>query len=381
MKSEDREEGKRKQKYTKVMKAINEHTGIVMRVLLMTVILTMLCLFSVPSMSAVQVSENVKFQTPGTNTTFIMGSNFTFDTIEIHSTYLTLGNAIISVCPSVGSTDFTLFNFSVEYKKWNESCSNPAATTNHTIGGLKTNIPYLVKVNGAIYGHYTSNESGYVFFTYSGGYSETVFEMEEADATLTAVNISPTTQTVLSNEPFTVNVTVNPAVPIAGAQFDLSFNSSLVTANSVAEGNLLKQGGANTYFSPGTIDNTSGTITGVAGAITTLGETVSSPGVFATIQMTAKSAEGTSTLDISNVIVGDVNGNPVSITVNDGSVTVTPYPDWDVNYDGHVNVLDMIRVGQHWGETGAAHWIREDVNRDGSVNVLDMILIGQHWTG
>jgi hypothetical protein len=39
----------------------------------------------------------------------------------------------------------------------------------------------------------------------------------------------------------------------------------------------------------------------------------------------------------------------------------------------------MTVVGQHWGETGAAHWIRADVNRDGAVNVLDMILIGQHW--
>ena len=62
-----------------------------------------------------------------------------------------------------------------------------------------------------------------------------------------------------------------------------------------------------------------------------------------------------------------------------GGVTVCP--DWDVNLDLSVNVLDMTLVGQHWGETGAAHWIREDVNRDGAINVLDMILIGQHWTG
>ena len=121
---------------------------------------------------------------------------------------------------------------------------------------------------------------------------------------------------------FAVNVTIDPKVAIAGTQFDLSFNPSLVSANSVTEGNLLKQGGANTYFSPRTIDNTAGTITGVAGAITTPGQTMSSPGVFATIQMTAKSADGTSPLDLSNVIVGDINGNPVSITVNDGSVTV-----------------------------------------------------------
>ncbi len=55
------------------------------------------------------------------------------------------------------------------------------------------------------------------------------------------------------------------------------------------------------------------------------------------------------------------------------------YPDWDVNQDGNINVLDMVLIGQHWGETGSPGWIREDINQDGSVNVLDMVLIGQHW--
>jgi hypothetical protein len=149
-------------------------------------------------------------------------------------------------------------------------------------------------------------------------------------AQATVVNVSPSTQNVAKGETFTIDITIDPGASIAGAQFDLSFNPALVSVNSMTEGNLLKQGGANTYFSPGTIDNTAGTITGVAGAITTPGQTVSSSGVFATIQMTAKSVDGTSLLDLSNVIVGDINGNPVSITVNDGSVTVgvspTPTP-------------------------------------------------------
>ncbi len=44
--------------------------------------------------------------------------------------------------------------------------------------------------------------------------------------------------------------------------------------------------------------------------------------MFATIEMTAQSVDGTSALDLSNVIVEDINGQPVAITVNDGSVTV-----------------------------------------------------------
>jgi hypothetical protein len=102
----------------------------------------------------------------------------------------------------------------------------------------------------------------------------------------------------------------------------LSFDPSLLTANSVAEGNLLSQGGASTFFMAGTINNAAGTISGVAGAIIVPGQTVSSPGTFATISFTAKTTAGTSPLDLSNVIAGNAQGQPVTITVTDGQVTV-----------------------------------------------------------
>ena len=59
----------------------------------------------------------------------------------------------------------------------------------------------------------------------------------------------------------------------------------------------------------------------------------------------------------------------------------TGYAAWDVNRDGTVNVLDMISISQHWGESGTPGWIPQDVNGDGVINALDMIIIGQHWTG
>ncbi len=84
-------------------------------------------------------------------------------------------------------------------------------------------------------------------------------------------------------------------------------------------------------------------------------------------------------------------GGPTSVTfrVTDSasatatkamSIAVVASAAWDVNQDGVVSVLDMISVGQHWGETGSPGWIRQDVNGDGAVNVLDQTLIGQHWS-
>ena len=53
----------------------------------------------------------------------------------------------------------------------------------------------------------------------------------------------------------------------------------------------------------------------------------------------------------------------------------------DVNGDGRVNVLDLVLVGQHIGETSTPGWIPEDVNVDGVINVLDMVFVYLGWTG
>lgn len=78
--------------------------------------------------------------------------------------------------------------------------------------------------------------------------------------------------------------------------------------------------------------------------------------------------------------MGTPGGESLPLIVQNGSVTVLSNPG-DVNTDGEVNILDLILIGQHWGETGPPCWILADVSCDGVVNILDMILVGQHWTG
>jgi len=195
----------------------------------------------------------------------------------------------------------------------------------------------------------------------------------------TLVYVTPSTQNVANGETFTMNVTIDPDTSIAGAQFDLSFNASLVSADSVTEGDLLSQDGASTFFSPGTIDNAAGTITGVAGAITTPRAKVSSPSVSATIRMTAKMVDGTSPLNLSNVIVGDINGNAVPNTVNDGSVIIGALCG-DLNGDDKITTADAlialeIAAGSRPNDPAA------DVSGDGQVTSLDALMILQATAG
>ena len=149
-------------------------------------------------------------------------------------------------------------------------------------------------------------------------------ELPVTAASPAVVTVSAPTQPVSHGQQFTVNITVQPNNAIAGIQFNLSFNASLVTINSVTEGNLLNQGGANTYFAAGTINNATGTLTNVAGAIITPGQTVSAAGTFAVITMTATANSGISPLTLANVIVGDINGNSISVNLINGQVVNTP---------------------------------------------------------
>ena len=141
-------------------------------------------------------------------------------------------------------------------------------------------------------------------------------------AETTTVTISTPTEPIESGEQFSVSIVVVPGTAIAGMQFDLHFDPSLVTVDDIREGDLLGQGGASTFFNPGNIDNQAGTIRGAFGVITSPGETVASQGTFATVVLTARGQS--CPLSLSSVIVGDIDGNPVPVSLdNEGPSSAT----------------------------------------------------------
>jgi hypothetical protein len=136
------------------------------------------------------------------------------------------------------------------------------------------------------------------------------------------VSVSAPAGALDPGEQFTIGISVVPNNAIAGMQFNLSFDPDIVTVGSIAEGNLLNQGGANTYFGNGQINNTAGTITGVFGAIISPGQTVATVGTFAVITLTAGNTEGSSPLTLSNVVVGDLDSQSLPVNVVNGTINV-----------------------------------------------------------
>jgi len=232
--------------------------------------------------------------------------------------------------PADGATDISITNTSlswsggdpdagdtVTYDVYFGTDSNPPMVSNDQLettydpGTLDYSTLYYWRIV-AKDEHGASNESEVWCFTTASDHTNS-----------TLVQVSPVAQTVLKGQNFHVNISVSPDTAIAGMQLDLLFNSTLVEVNSVTEGDLFKQDGASTHFNPGTIDNATGIVTYVYGAIIKQGANVSTPGTFAIVNLTASNTlSGTSPLALANVKVSDPDAQAVPINVTNGTVTI-----------------------------------------------------------
>jgi hypothetical protein len=65
--------------------------------------------------------------------------------------------------------------------------------------------------------------------------------------------------------------------------------------------------------------------------------------------------------------------------VDSSSFYLSIAPNWDIDNDGIVNVVDLILVSNHYDETSDPGWIREDVDNNGEVLVFDLVLVSNHY--
>jgi hypothetical protein len=142
-------------------------------------------------------------------------------------------------------------------------------------------------------------------------------------ASAVEVEVIPPTGIIIPGGYFDLNIRIDPlTIPIAGVQTDILYDSSLVKINTIKEGNLFTQNGAISYFNSGIVNNFTGTAMNIYSFI--FGQnSISTPGTFIVINMTATGIAGTSKINLSNVKISDPNGNLVQLNVHNASVIIT----------------------------------------------------------
>ena len=177
------------------------------------------------------------------------------------------------------------------------------------------------------------------------------------------------------DDTFTFDVRAENVSNLAGWQFDIAFDPSVLEAVDVSEGDFLKSDGGATFFQSGSIDNVVGKITGlIAGRISEGG--VSGSGSVLQVRFKAKT-EGETNLTLQNFLFGSaakeaIPAGPLEIQITVEEQLLTG----DVNRDGVVNILDLISVAQQLGQRLSSD-SPEDINGDGIVNIFDLTLVAQ----
>ena len=128
--------------------------------------------------------------------------------------------------------------------------------------------------------------------------------------------------TVAPGDTFAVDVNISGTADLYAFQLDLAFDPTLLEATSVSEGSFLGGGvPGNTFFIPGAIDNTLGTVSLNADSLIGPPPGVTGNGTLLIVDFTALNP-GTSALTIENEILLDSGLNILSDSTTAGSVTI-----------------------------------------------------------
>ena len=178
-----------------------------------------------------------------------------------------------------------------------------------------------------------------------------------------------------TGDTFTLDILAEDVLDMAGWQFDIAFDPTVLEAANVSEGNFLKTGGATTFFQGGSINNAAGKITGLNSARLSA-QGVTGTGTLLQVNFKAKSG-GETKLELQNFQFGTVTGTLIPAGPHEITIAVEgQLATGDVNRDGQVSILDLILVSQQLGKRVPAN-SPVDVNGDGVVSILDLIFVSQ----
>ena len=209
----------------------------------------------------------------------------------------------------------------------------------------------------------------------SGGGDETI-HLWELPSTHVRITPYPVKAPTIGGQ-LTVNISITEGQNVGGYQATVGFDATALRYVESENGDYLPAGA---FFVPPIVlenlrwdrlqrkDVPEPTVT--LGA-TALAETANGHGTLATITFEVLDLKESS-LVLSDVILTDSDGELLGHYFFDGLVITSQIGPEDVNSDGVINILDLVKVAALFGQASEG---LEDVNRDGVVNIVDLVKV------
>ena len=167
-----------------------------------------------------------------------------------------------------------------------------------------------------------------------------------------------------------LNIQIREGGSVSGYELTVGFDPTALRYIEGANADYLPAGA---FTIPPIVTENAVYMTATSGAEVAL----ASEGTLATLTFEVIAAKG-STIKLMDVILSDSVGMPLPVTSENGRiVTIELPPNWDVNEDGRVNILDLTLVASNLMADVPVN-PRVDVNKDGNVNILDLVLVAQN---
>ncbi len=194
------------------------------------------------------------------------------------------------------------------------------------------------------------------------------------------LSVRPASQEVsVSSSTITTTVVISDVNNLGGFEVTLVYDPSVVHVEDVTLGDFLSSTGRTVSPLSPQVDNTTGrVIFGGYSLGTQPGP--SGTGVLATVTLSPQDA-GQTDLILQNSQVVDISGSTMEVTNQNGHITVTECPRWDVDCDGDVDISDIMQVAGHWNckQGDTCYNSKYDIDQDGDIDVADIMIVAGHW--
>jgi hypothetical protein len=312
--------------------------------------LVLLCIFLLmwvwsPAL-AVVITPDVQFVVG--NETYKVNATMVFSQIVIDSSYIIFNSTGFFVS-SPNSITITLVYISNHIgsaingeKVLDFYATTSSGTVSFDLSGFRSNYNYTVKRGGTTIATSTANASGYIHYSNNVWGSNQRFQITQQGQASGDV-IAP----VISQVGV---VSSNPRDTLVGDGWE---NFSAMVTDNVAVGSVVLR---LTYPDSSTTN----------------------------VAMTKKQSTNTYYANWTLTVMGNYSYR-IQATDTSGNVALSSSylfslpPNWDINIDGAVTILDLVLVSNQYGQSGADGWIREDVDNNGTIQVLDLVLVSGYF--